>query len=475
MRQRLSLLALAGTAILLLSAVDGFEFLHHDTEAMLDALEDVHKRCPEITRLYSIGESVEGRPLTVIEFSTNPGKHETLKPEFKYVANMHGNEVVGRELLLKLADHLCAKFLEKDPDIVRLVQLTRIHLMPSMNPDGYEKALAAGGEGGWTLGRDNANGVDLNRDFPDLDSVFYYLEERKVPRYDHLFEIVEDSGKHEPETRAVAKWLMSIPFVLSANLHEGDLVANYPFDLSRTDGEDRYSKSPDDATFKYLAVSYAAHHAEMARPGRPPCSPGEEEDFAHHGGITNGARWYSVRGGMQDFNYLASNCFEITLELSCAKFPPAAQLAQFWEDNRAALLELMWESHMGLKGVVTDAETGEPVAEAMIWVANVSTPTGVQYIRHPVTSFVSGDYWRLITPGKYNVTVQASGYETAWREVDVTKATGHQEALRVDFQLKPTPRPAVVDSGDVYSVVEETEEKEKSPEEDLEKILKNLY
>ena len=87
-------------------------------------------------------------------------------------------------------------------------------------------------------GRENKNNVDLNRNFPDQ---FGVTSENSVP---------------EPETKAVMSWILSNSFQLSANLHGGSLVSNYPYD-NTPNGKSVYSGSPDDATFRVLAESYS--------------------------------------------------------------------------------------------------------------------------------------------------------------------------------------------------------------------------
>jgi len=363
-------------------------------------LQDLHRQYPKITNLYSIGKSVQGRKLWVIEISDNPGKHEPGEPEFKYIANMHGNEVVGRELLLHLAKAFCDNY-GRDTNLTKMVDNTRIHLMPSMNPDGYELAAEGNNRKDWIIGRSNANNVDLNRNFPD-----------------QFFKSV--TGPPQPETAAVMKWLHEIPFVLSANLHGGSLVANYPYDDSPT-GKSEYSKSPDDDVFKELAKSYSLAHPTMHLKNPPwPCPEVPPDHFQD--GVTNGAAWYSVSGGMQDYNYIHSNCFEVTIEQGCKKFPEASDLPKDWEENKRALIAFMDQVHKGVKGFVKDSE-GTPIPGAAIHVDDR---------RKEVLTAKDGDYWRLLLPGGYKVTAAAQGYEPLSKEITVKDG----DALELNFVLK---------------------------------------
>ena len=62
--------------------------------------------------------------------------------------------------------------------------------------------------------------------------------------------------KIQPETESVMKMIMENPFVISANMHGGDLVANYPYDEARGINPTEYSASPDDETFRHIGKPF---------------------------------------------------------------------------------------------------------------------------------------------------------------------------------------------------------------------------
>jgi carboxypeptidase E len=381
-------------------------------------IEEVLSICPAIAANYSIGKSEEGKDLSVLVLSDHPGVHELGEPEFKYVGNMHGNEVVGREILLNFAYCLCKAYVQEEPtelqDVYRyLIDNIRIHILFTMNPDGYGKADQVD----WLKGRTNANDIDLNRDFPDLNSLAFLMEDAfehgdvDVCRTDNLDDIKqnyrENLYKVQAETRAVVNWLEMFPFVLSANLHGGSFVANYPYDTSEN-GKQKVSMSPDNVVFEELAKSYALSHTFMANGSSIIECPDGSGGFKH--GTTNGAAWYPVPGGMQDFNYLSSNSFEITVELGCVKYPQASDMWLYHWQNKNSLLEFMAWVLKGVKGVLLNAKTGEGIKNAVITTVPLDNPNA-QIGCHSVTSAADGDFWRILVPGKYIIKINKHGYE----------------------------------------------------------------
>ena len=353
---------------------------YHNYNELTAFMQDIADQYPDITRLESIGQSVQGRELWVMEISDNPGVNE-LEPEFKYVANMHGDETVGRELSLYLIEWLVEGY-GNDPRSTDLINNTDIFIMPTMNPDGFELGQ-----------RYNANNVDLNRDFPD-----------------QFTDPNNSLSGREPETQAVMEWTWNHHFVLSANMHTGALVANYPFDGPNSGV---YSASPDDDLFVHLSLIYADAHPNMASGG-----------FSN--GITNGAQWYAIFGGMQDWNYLWEGDCDITLEQNNVKWPSSNQLPGLWDDHREPMIAYLEAVHEGVRGIVINAETGEPMT------ANIS----VQGIDHDITPDPeNGDYYRLLTPGTYTIAAQAFGY-LAQSETVTVPLNGYAE---LNFQLSIDP------------------------------------
>ena len=106
---------------------------------MTRILHFYNSKYPDITKLGSAGKSVQGRELWYMQITDKPNIIEDGEPMFKYVGNMHGDEVISRQVLLYLIEYLCENY-NTDPRIKKLVDSTNIFILPSMNPDGFEMA-----------------------------------------------------------------------------------------------------------------------------------------------------------------------------------------------------------------------------------------------------------------------------------------------------------------------------------------------
>jgi hypothetical protein len=355
---------------------------YHDHEALTASLQATAATHPDICRLYSIGTSVQGRELWVLKISDNPDDDED-EPEFRYISTIHGDEVVGVELLLYLIEDLVEGY-GVDPRLTHIVDHVELHIMPLMNPDG--NALGR---------RTNANYVDLNRNFPDP-----YTSPNNTP-----------AGR-QVETGLVMNWVAGKNFTLSANFHGGATLVNYPFD-NNPQGQSIYTASPDDDLFIEMSEAYTITNLPMWN-----------GDFFH--GISNGAEWYAISGGMQDWNYHYEGGKEVTIELYDIKWPSFNVIPGLWSDNQESMLSYLEYCLKGLRGIVRSSIDNQPLGGAEIRVLGRN---------HVVKSSpLVGNYHRVLPAGTWAIEVSKPGYHS---QTLSNLVVGNGEATVVDVSLVP--------------------------------------
>lgn len=334
-------------------------------------LQEIATKYPNITKLFTVGTSVKGRGLYFLKIAKNPQLDAHL-PEFKYISSMHGDEITGRELMIKLIEDICVGY-GKNESITAMVDNTEIFIMPSMNPDGSEMRQ-----------RFNANSADLNRDFPDFTS-----DPTNTP-----------AGR-QTETAAIMKFQEERNFSLSANFHGGAEVVNYPWDT--TD-----ELHPFDSLLQELSLSYAklAHYIFS--------SP----EFKN--GITNGFTWYEVNGGMQDWSEFYYHDLQFTVELSTTKWPNFKEIPNFYSNNKASLLQFIRNIHQGAGFYFKDTQATGTVE--------------ISKAGHPLANFnfTHGEFYRVLEPGIYDFKVKGpSGEVTFTQAVKANEITqgGNYKAL----------------------------------------------
>ena len=258
---------------------------YHDERDMADWLVAVAAR--DGVEVRTIGHSVEGRPIDVVEIGAGTGPPD--RPLAMVIANIHGCEVIASELARALVDRLTiAPF---DQGATALRARADVAVVPVVNPDGRARSLASLRRRGFLrpAPRRNANGVDLNRNWPWAEGVRDHwsplsgTRRLRSPWY---------RGRHplsEPETREVAALVESRPPTVLLNLHSTGQIVTWPW-------SGRPEPTPDADRFAAIADAFVA-----AQP-----------TWRYRTRQSNA--WYPIAGSSNDWFYAAHGTLALTVE-----------------------------------------------------------------------------------------------------------------------------------------------------------------
>jgi len=331
---------------------------------------------PSLCKIENIGATTEGdKAILFAKLSDNVDSNEK-EPRVMYTSSMHGDEIAGYPMMLNLIDYLLDAYKDtshpRHAEIKELLDNNEVWINPLANPDGTFRN-SPNNTSVANATRGNANNVDLNRNYPDPDD---------GPN--------PDGNAYQTETLRFMDFAASKHFVLSANFHGGIELINYPWDTYA-------GAHPDEDYFIFISEEY-----------RDFCQANSPNGYfdALNNGITNGFAWFEVQGGRQDYQIFNHKGREVTVELSNQKTPPANQLVNFWNYNLDALIAFLKQVNYGIRGVVTDVVTNQPIDAKITIVGKENYESWVP------TELPEGDYYRPIKAGTYNILYEAECYES---------------------------------------------------------------
>lgn len=245
-----------------------------------------------------------------IYFCTITNKQEVGEKEsILFIGSIHGDEISGVYLCREFIHHL---MIQNNQD--NYLEGKIIYILPTLNPDGYGNHVGKK----WIPKRENANGIDLNRNF-------YHDEVNAAIYCDN-----ETNQVYEVETLSMMEWSKKTKFTLVITYHTGDVGINVPFDYPKakysSDGQANPTNKHD--LFLEIANFYVENNKYMA------------ETSSFPSGVINGAEWYVAEHTMPDWRFLATNVPELTIELSFKMHPTREELEKIWLDNKDAMINV---------------------------------------------------------------------------------------------------------------------------------------
>lgn len=361
----------------------------------LEMMRNFAKTYPQICRLDTIGKSVQNRLILCLKISDNVNEEEP-EPGFFYSSSIHGDELTGFVLMLRLIDHLLSNY-GTDEEATRLVNGMQIYINPISNPDGAYKRSENDVSGAT---RYNAQSIDLNRNYPDFWK--------------------GSSGTVQPENKAMIEYVQQHDFVMSVNIHGGSDVLNFPWDAFP-------SSRKKHADYDWWV--------EVSKRYVDSCRKVDNSAYrdVNQAGYVDGGDWYVVNNGRQDYMNVYRHIREQTLEISVTKLPASSRLPSFWNINHRSLINYMKEAGYGIRGKVSDSVSGEPL-RALVTVRNHDKDSSQVY-----SSPFHGMFFRPISAGTYDLVFSAPGYHD--KVVNAVAAAGFS-VTDCDVRMVPLVLPS---------------------------------
>ncbi len=379
--------------------------------AYLAIMDTFQHQYPDICDIDTILNATPDNHLILVAHISNTLHENSNKPSFFYTSTMHGDEVSGYYMMIRLIEYILAN--QNNPKVQNIINNVDLWICPLENPDGtYYSGDNQIGDSPISI-RSNAHYYDLNRSYPEIS--------------------LSSGRSYEPEVQAMMDFASAHSFVMSANMHGGAEVYNYPWDCCTS----YESPHPDDNWFWYIGRGFA-----------DTCHTFNSNYFTDlNNGVTQGADWYTVYGSRQDYMNYYQHCREVTLEMSADKVLPNSYLVSYWGYVKNSFLNYIEESLYGFRGLVTDSISGEPL-EAKVLVNNHDEDQNNTevYSKLPI-----GNYHRPIKAGSYSVTFSAEGYipktiavnvtdrNSSIYNVELTRVVSVEEYQKEDFVVFPNP------------------------------------
>lgn len=218
----------------------------YSDEWVATTLRTFHQRFPTLTRLQSIGLSVEGRPIWAL-FIGRRLEEQDKRPTVLLNGAHHGVELHSIDMVMDAIEVLLLRSfarsragLRHDPvldrQVARWLQELVVVCVPVVNPDGVWAALHGNPRTGRKNGRDsNGNGqldpmdgVDLNRNYPFRWGALGEVGSSSNPL---SFYFRGPAPASEPETRAMMQLAEVEHPVAAVSFHTGTVALLVPYTI----------------------------------------------------------------------------------------------------------------------------------------------------------------------------------------------------------------------------------------------------